>query len=197
MQQKHQISRGIFLLCLALILCAAAWVRVYDLDWDEGTHLHPDERYLTMVTAALEFPESLHQYWDTATSPLNPENRGFGGYVYGTLPLFVARAAGSWLDHACTEAPPFLPRLARALLFDSRQPCYAGQYTGYGGVHLVGRYLSTLADLMSLLALVLLARRLFGEPIALLAGLLYAFAVLPIQHAHFFVVDSFATVFVT
>ncbi len=197
MQQKHQISRGIFLLCLALILCAAAWVRVYDLDWDEGTHLHPDERYLTMVTAALEFPESLHQYWDTATSPLNPENRGFGGYVYGTLPLFVARAAGSWLDHACTEAPPFLPRLARALLFDSRQPCYAGQYTGYGGVHLVGRYLSTLADLLSLLALVLLARRLFGEPIALLAGLLYAFAVLPIQHAHFFVVDSFATVFVT
>ncbi|MDX9955920.1 MAG: DUF2298 domain-containing protein, partial [Anaerolineae bacterium] len=172
-------------------------MRIYDLDWDEGTHLHPDERYLTMVTAALTLPETPQQYWDTATSPLNPENRGFSGYVYGTLPLFAARAVGSWLDRACSETPSLLPLLARGLLFGSGQPCYVGQYTGYAGVHLVGRYLSTLADLLSLIALVLLARRLFGERIALLAGFLYAFAVLPIQHAHFFVVDSFATVFVT
>ncbi|MBN1922988.1 MAG: glycosyltransferase family 39 protein [Anaerolineae bacterium] len=172
-------------------------MRIYDLDWDEGTHLHPDERYLTMVTAALTVPESPQQYWDTTTSPLNPENRGFGGYVYGTLPLFAARAAGTWLDQACSENPPLLPQLVRQLLFGPNQLCYVGQYTGYAGVHLVGRYLSTAADLLTLVALVLLARRLFGERVALLAGLLYAFAVLPIQHAHFFVVDSFATVFVT
>lgn len=86
-QSRHPITHGAFLLLLALILCAAGWVRIYKLDWDEGTHLHPDERYLTMVTAALDFPPSLSQYWDTSTSPLNPENRGFSGYVYGTLPL--------------------------------------------------------------------------------------------------------------
>ncbi len=197
MQQKRQSTRGVFLLSLALILCAAAWVRIYKLDWDEGTHLHPDERYLTMVAAALGSPESPQQYWDTTTSPLNPENRGFGGYVYGTLPLFAARSVGSWLDHACVETPALLPQLARGLLFGNQQPCYAGQYTSYAGIHLVGRYLSTVADLFTLLALVLLAQRLFGKRIALLSGALYAFAVLPIQHAHFFVVDSFAAVFVT
>ncbi|HOV48138.1 MAG TPA: DUF2298 domain-containing protein [Anaerolineae bacterium] len=196
-QSRRPITHSVFLLLLALILCAAGWVRIYKLDWDEGTHLHPDERYLTMVTAALDFPPSLSQYWDTSTSPLNPENRGFSGYVYGTLPLFAARAAGSWLDRACGETPAVLPALVRGLLFDAQQPCYPGQYTGYSGVHLVGRYLSTLADLLTLVALVLLARRLFGEGTALLAGALYAFAVLPIQHAHFFVVDSFAAVFVT
>ena len=197
MQQENRITRSLFLLLLALILCSAAWVRIYKLDWDEGTHLHPDERYLTMVTAALGSLEYPAQYWDTATSPLNPENRNFGGYVYGTLPLFAARTVGSWIDRACGEEPTLFAGLIRGFLFGAQQPCYPGTYTGYAGVHLVGRYLSTLADLLTLLALVLLARRLFGNTTALLAGALYAFAVLPIQHAHFFVVDSFAAVFVT
>ncbi|MBN1873785.1 MAG: glycosyltransferase family 39 protein [Anaerolineae bacterium] len=178
------------------ILCIAGWVRLYNLDWDEGTHLHPDERYLTMVANGLRFPESLTEYWDTATSPLNPANQNQPGYVYGTLPLFITRFVGEWLDRACGEMPAGLPQFIRMVLFTSDQPCWAGTYVGYGGIHLVGRYLSTLADLLSLLGLVLMARLLYNQRIALLAGALYAFAVLPIQHAHFFVVDSFATVFV-
>ncbi len=195
-RRRTHTPRWTFWIALPLILAVAAWVRTYHLNWDEGTHLHPDERYLTMVTAAIHFPDSLAAYWDTAHSPLNPANQNQPAYVYGTLPLFVTRAVGAWVDRACGDAPAPLPSLVRRLLFDTAGPCYPGTYVGYGSVHLVGRYLSTLADLCTLLALVLTARLLYDEGIALLAGGLYAFAVLPIQHAHFFVVDSFATVFV-
>ncbi len=186
----------LFSLALLLLFLLAGWVRTLKLDWDEGTHLHPDERYLTMVASALDFPQEWSTYWDTAHSPLNPSNRGYQGYVYGTLPLFAARAAGGWLDGACGERPQPLPSLVRRLAFHTDQPCGVGTYSGYGGIHLVGRLLSAMADLLTMAALVLLARRLFGERVALLTALLYTFTVLPIQHAHFFVVDSFASLFV-
>ncbi len=194
--QRASIGRLTFTLLLFLILVTAGWVRLFQLNWDEGTHLHPDERYLTMVASALRLPESLGEYWDTATSTLNPENQGYGGYVYGTLPLFAARVGGEWLDGACGESPAFFPALVRQFFLDASGPCYPGTYSGYSGIHLVGRLLSISADLFSLIALALLGRLLFGDRVGLLAGALYAFAVLPIQHAHFFVVDSFATVFV-
>lgn len=188
--------RGSFVLLLMAILLIAGWVRAYNIDWDEGTHLHPDERYLTMVVSALQFPDALSQYWNTAESPLNPTNRGYVGYVYGTLPLFVTRAVAGWMDQSCTEPSRPAGTVLRLALLNASGPCYEGQYTGYGGIHFVGRALSALADLATLVALTLLARALYGNKTALLAAALYAFAVLPIQHAHFFVVDSFATVFV-
>ncbi|MFP4344744.1 MAG: DUF2298 domain-containing protein [Anaerolineales bacterium] len=194
--QESRVGRGAFLLLLALIVLIAGWVRLFNLNWDQGTHLHPDERYLTMVAGALELPAAPTTYWDTLISPLNPENRGYGGYVYGTLPLFFTRVVGEWLDQACAEPPNPLAVTYRRVLLRVAEPCYPGHYTGYGGIHLVGRTLSVFADLLSLVALALLARLLFGDWVGLFAGTLYAFTVLPIQHAHFFVVDSFGTVFV-
>ncbi len=199
----RQGQRARYRLALVILLLLGAFVRFVNLDWGEGTHLHPDERYLTMVVSALRFPgeadsedggpaceglgSCLGLYWDTAKSPINPMNYDqFVNYVYGTLPIFVTRAVGRWVDAALCDAES-------SLLLNS---CLPGTYTGYGGIHYVGRSLSALADVMALLGLTLLARLIFDERVSLLAGGLYAFAVLPIQHAHFFVVDSFATVFV-
>ncbi|KKW00815.1 MAG: hypothetical protein UY33_C0004G0001, partial [Candidatus Amesbacteria bacterium GW2011_GWA1_48_9] len=39
------------ILLLLLILILTAVSRLYGLDWDQGSGLHPDERFLTMVTA--------------------------------------------------------------------------------------------------------------------------------------------------
>ena len=94
------------------------------------------------------------------------------------------------------DTPSAIGTLVHQFLLGPSAPCYEGLYTGYNGIHLVGRSLSTLADLATLLGLAALARALYGKKVALLAAVLYAFAALPIQHAHFFVVDSFATVFV-
>ncbi len=184
------------LLLLGLILALGFSVRAFNLNWDAGTHLHPDERYLTMVAAALEFPESSGDYWDTANSPLNPANRGQSDYVYGTLPLFLARGVGEAVNRACLDPRFSLADLFLQVFLGSQPPCWEGLYSGYGGVHLIGRALSVLADLGTLVALILLGRQLYNTWVGLLAGMLYAGAVLPIQHAHFFVVDSFAAVFV-
>ena len=81
---------------LILILLAGAYLRYTGLDWDLNQHLHPDERFLTMVETSIAPVDSLSQYFDTQTSTLNPHNRGYGFYVYGTLPLFIVRYVGEW-----------------------------------------------------------------------------------------------------
>ena len=202
----------------AVVFLMAAGVRLYGVDWDDGTHLHPDERYLTMVVSAIHFPgevvapgdapacqglsSCLSLVWDTASSPLNPANyEGYATYVYGTLPLFMTRAVGHWLDTTlqqswCTHPGPLAALALGPLLRQGNEVCVAGYFTGYSGIYLVGRVLSALMDLVTLAGLIWLGSTLYDRRTALLAGALYAFAVLPVQHAHFFVVDSFATIFV-
>ncbi len=41
---------------LALILLLGAYFRLTGVEWDDNTHLHPDERFLTMVETALSLP---------------------------------------------------------------------------------------------------------------------------------------------
>jgi hypothetical protein len=207
---RNPSSRLLTLLAFAVILVAGASLRLYNLNWDRDQHLHPDERYLTMVVSAVRFPgesegdtscqglrSCLSLYWQTDASPLNPANyHQFSNYVYGTLPLFTTRAAARWVDRACDPDPaPAASWVARTFL-SKPESCWPGHYTGYGGIHLVGRGLSTLADLATLLGLMLLAYLLYGSRVSVLSGAFYAAAALPIQHAHFFVVDSFASVFV-
>jgi len=156
---------------LALLLIVAAALAVYfrfiGLNWDENQHLHPDERFLTMVETSIAPVKSLGEFFDSAKSSLNPVNRGHGFFVYGTLPIFLVRYVGAALGQV-----------------------------GYDEITLVGRILSALADLGALLFLFVLARQLYGDRVAVLSALLSAAAVLPIQQSHFFTVDTFANFFV-
>src|SRR5512137_676526 len=101
---------------LVLILLAGAYLRTTGLDWDEGQHLHPDERFLTMVESgispvkACNLPDtpiencpnsqkdwlSFSEYFNSAESSLNPHNRGYTFFVYGTLPIFMVRYVAEW-----------------------------------------------------------------------------------------------------
>ena len=203
------------MLLLVGLLIVAMVLRTSGLDWDEGTHLHPDERFLTMVVGNIKSPGSLTLYLDTDNSPLNPYNQGYGNFFYGTLPVFLVRYAGEWADVACAEdpfytkgseaAPSPLARAVVRLLFApptfgegkaNDGVCSPGTFTGYGGVYLVGRVLSTMADLGTLIVLFFIGRRLYGPGVGLLAVALGALAVLPIQQSHFFTVDTFAQFFV-
>ncbi|MGE3474003.1 MAG: DUF2298 domain-containing protein, partial [Vicinamibacterales bacterium] len=154
---------------LPLVLLVAAALRLSGLDWDAGHHLHPDERFLSMVVAAERWPDSVAAYLDETRSPLNPRNVGFGFFAYGTLPTSLVKAAGTALGR-----------------------------TGLDPLTAIGRAASAAASLGSVLLVFLIGRRLYGDArVALLGALLLALAVLPIQHAHFFVVDPFAVCFVT
>ena len=150
------------------ILVVAATFRLQGIDWDDGQHLHPDERFLTMVGTSLSLPHSLGEYFDTARSPLNPGNHGYKFFVYGTLPLFLVRAIGESLG-----------------------------ITDYGRIHFIGRILSALFDLGTVWLTYVMAARIAGRRAGILSCALAACSVTSIQNAHFFTVDSAAAFFST
>ncbi len=151
-----------------LMVCLAAAFRLSGLDWDDSHHLHPDERFLTMVATDVRLPGSPREYFDTPRSPLNPSNVGRSYFTYGTLPLFLVRATGEALGLA-----------------------------DYDHIALVGRAAAALFDLATLLFAWILARRLGGIRGGLVTVALLACSVISIQQAHFFTVDSFAACFAT
>lgn len=168
---------------LAAIVLIASILRFVGLDWDEGRYLHPDERFLAQVESAIDLPSSLREYLDTAASPLNPNNRGFGFFVYGTMPLATVQLLGTWL----------------AVPGNDLDQLVFGRELGpsYGTVHLVGRALSAVCDLLTTLLTFAVSATLYGRAAGVLAAALYAMAVLPIQQAHFFTVDAVATLLTT
>jgi len=156
---------------LSILLLFAYFLRVFGLNWDQSYHLHPDERFLTMVASSVSLPKNLVEYLDPVISPLNPYTHGYGFYVYGTFPLLATKA------------------FAFLLNFD-----------GYDRIFLVGRLLSAIFDTGTVLLVFLICRQLTKKanfPLAYLAALFYTLAVFPIQQAHFFTVDSFTVFFTT
>ncbi len=178
---------------LLIILIAAAGLRLYNLNWDSGTQNHPDERYVNIVSSQLEIPNSFGAYFDSGASSLNPFNKNFG-WVYGTLPLFAGRFVAEALNAGCGPQPAVLARLIGFWIAgDAAANCGPGFFTSYDSIRLVGRSLSALVDLLTVLAVFLTGRRLFGRRVGLLAAAFSAFAVLQIQHAHFYVVEAMLT----
>jgi len=163
-------------LLVGVLLIGAAF-RFTGLNWGEGQPIHPDEEFLRQVTSAVRLPDRLDLYFDTAQSPLSPYNQGYGFFVYGTLPLFLTRAALEGLEQARNAGVLLL--LGNSL--DARA---------------LGRTLAALSDLGSILLIFFTGRRLRSRWVGLLGALLYALAVLPIQQAHFYTVDAFANFFV-
>src|SRR5438105_5563247 len=161
------ITARLDLLVLALILVVAAAFRLNALEsWDAESHQHPDERFMTIVASAVSVPASIGDYFNTAHSSLNPYANSQSNYAYGQLPLTLTRVVAEWTGEA-----------------------------SYDSVYKVGRALSTLADLFTIIFAWLLARRVFGVRTAHLTALLLALTVLHIQLAHFFAVDTFVACF--
>jgi len=82
---------------LLVILALAVYLRFTGLNWGEYTYMHPDERFLVMVGSSIAPVQSVEEYFNTSLSSLNPHNKGYTFYVYGTFPLFLARYASEWI----------------------------------------------------------------------------------------------------
>ncbi|MBI5123481.1 glycosyltransferase family 39 protein [Candidatus Roizmanbacteria bacterium] len=154
------------------ILLFAGLLRFYGLNWDQGYHLHPDERFLTMVANAMQFPNSFTDYLNPALSTFNPANVGFSFFVYGAFPLILSKIFA---------------------VFSANDT--------YNTFTLLGRILSSFADLLVVFLIfktVLLFEKHYKLPknIKFLAAFFYSISVLPIQLSHFFAVDSFLNFFV-
>jgi YYY domain-containing protein len=174
-------------LLLAGILVLGAALRLYGLAWDGLHHLHPDERFMTTVATAIHWP-TLNQWFDPR-SPMNPNALPNVSYVYGTFSLFIVRGLAELIQHA-TEA---LLLLADAGDFALR----LRSITGYDQIHLLGRLLSVVSDLLTIWLIYLLGRRVYGTSVGLLGALFGSLAVLMIQTTHFFTVEAPLTFLLT
>lgn len=159
---------------LVFILLIGLFFRLNNLDWDDNHHLHPDERFLTMVSSAMRLPKSFNEYFDQKISPLNPANIGYRFYVYGHFPLILNKYLAVFLKR-----------------------------DNYNDLTILGRYLSAFFDWLVIILIFKIGKILFKDnksknmatQVAILASFFYAIFVLPIQLAHFFAVDAFLNFF--
>lgn len=155
---------------LLLLITLAFLLRIYGLNWDQGYHLHPDERMITMVATDIKFPES-RKISDILSrdSSLNPKF-----FAYGSLPIYLLKFSGYLLSFINPS------------------------FSSYDKINLVGRVISTIFDSLTLLMVYLITKQLFSsKKKALLASLIYTFSVLPIQLSHFYAVDTLLTFFIS
>ena len=152
-------------LLLILIIVFGALLRLSNLNWDEGQHLHPDERYISLVLTAVRLPSSVQEYF-SLENPLSPFNTQYSSYIYGQFPLSAVKY------------------LSVKLGFDS-----------YDKAYILGRTVSALLDTASILLVFILGRRLFGLRSGLFGSLAYASIPLAIQNSHFMTMESWQTFF--
>lgn len=160
-----------YLIIFIVIFCIGSFIRLYPNNWDEGAHLHPDERFLTMVGNKMEIPKNIHTYFSQTESPFNPANLDFSFFVYGILPLTLTKF------------------MAILLSMDN-----------YELFTLLGRSVSAFLDILTLFLvykIVIFMEKKYHLPLysGLLSTFAYAFFVLPVQLSHFFTVDMFVQFF--
>jgi hypothetical protein len=97
-------------LLFLLVFLLAGYLRLTGLNWGEAGGQHPDENHFSGVLDSMRAQTcanpnvplqacpaeqkqwiGLGEYFNSATSPLNPYNRGAGSYVYGNLPMTIIR----------------------------------------------------------------------------------------------------------
>ncbi len=182
-----------------VIVCALAGLtaRLWNLDFDQRQHLHPDERFWSLTADALgrapapaphgTIAGPVLDWLDGQRTPANPY-RGTESFLYGPLPLSLARGVSGWLyDGVVDGAQPAhalahgLDAVGIPLIDDAGAPRFDDRY----GVDLVGRLLGAIFDTITVIVIALIGRRLGGRFAGVAAAVLYAASVIAIQYAHF------------
>ncbi len=147
---------------LIAILALALALRFYGLAWDAGFSYtpHPDERAILDRVLGVSPPE-LGELGLLLDAEQSPWNPRW--FNYGSFPLYVLKAVQ-------TVAAPFLD-----------DP---------NDIRVLGRAVSGLADIATILAVYGIAALAFDRRTGLLAAALTALAVIHIQLSHFFAVDT-------
>lgn len=152
---------------LILILVFGFSLRLIGINWDQGQHLHPDERFLTMVLTDIKIPKNFIQYLKPQVSSLNPYNQGYSFYVYGAFPINIVKILGE-----------------------------ISGLKSYDQIYLVGRFFTIILDTLIILIIYSISSKIFNQKTGLISAFLYSTCVLPIQLAHFYTVDPFLNFFI-
>ncbi|MEO6125847.1 MAG: DUF2298 domain-containing protein, partial [Ilumatobacteraceae bacterium] len=180
-------------MCTAFGLTARLW----NIDFDQGQHLHPDERFWAFTADAIgkqpappEHGTIVGPVLDWLDGQRTPASayRSQESFLYGPISLATARAAAGWLHDGVTDGDQpaaavvdTLDAIGIPMLNDDGTATFDDRYD----IELVGRLLSAIIDTITLVVVGLIGRRLGGRTAGIAAAALYASSVLAIQHAHF------------
>ncbi len=164
---------------LVLLILIGIYFRFEGQNWNQGANLHPDEYGLTNTLTQLSLPDNLADYFNTRVAPLSPYmkydingaetiNGPDNRMRWGQWPMIILRAFAEWTGN-----------------------------TGYDELRLMGRQLSAVTDLLVLLLIYAIGRRLYDHQVGLFAAALSSLAVMQIQQAHFMTVDPYGVLFCT
>ena len=158
----------IFILFLALIL------RLYGINWDQGFHLHPDERMLIMVADRIHFFDQL--------------NPNF--FNYGSLPIYLLKGLSQLIDW-----------LFDTSLSTYQGMLYLGRFLSTLSDLITIFLIYKITQLIQSNLEIKTKGSNIKQPLWLLfqfiSPLFYAIAFFPIQNSHFFISDVFLTTFTT
>ena len=155
-------------LAVAGILASALALRLYGLDWDEGFLYtpHPDERAILMKVNDIS-PPGIGELGSLFDADESPWNPRW--FPYGSFTLYLLK--GVQLVHSVLPGD------------DLRD------------LRVAGRTLSALADVATVVVVLLLGTRMYGRRVGLLAAAFTALAVIHIQLSHFYAVDTLLALF--
>ena len=179
---------------LAVVLLSAAVLRLYNVNWDDLQHVHPDERWISMVASDLTWPENFKDILDPRKSTLNPlwipRDNAPRNYAYGHLPLYLLVFVANLVTHFAPLAQHLsaYPDLAEAV-------GDLALIADYSHINLVGRVISAFADLGIIYLVFLLGKHIYDKRVGLLGAAFVAFTVMHIQLAHFCAFDVVTTFF--
>ncbi|WP_423225713.1 DUF2298 domain-containing protein [Candidatus Amarolinea aalborgensis] len=177
---------------LLAILAIALALRLYNNNWDDYQHAHPDERWIVMVAGDMHMPHSLTQALDPRQSPFNPlwnpQQNAVRHFAYGHLPLYILTVMAA-LAHAVGQALAGLGLQGELLR-------WLVAANTYDGLNLLGRVLSALFDTGSVYLIYLIGRRVYSSRVGLLGASFAALTVTAIQLSHFYAFDPVAAFFI-
>src|SRR3989344_5768437 len=116
---------------LGLIILLGFLLRLNGINWDNSCCQHPDERAIVMFALPLKFPDNIQEFLSPKSS-LNPHF-----FAYGNLPLYILKGSS-------IIAAQINPQLAN-----------------YDKINLVGRFISVIADVGTIIIIFLITRLLF------------------------------------
>ena len=170
-QTLSNIMRSILALAIArapiFIVVIALSLRFYGINWDQGGLFHPDERALLFHVNDMSWPP-LAKLGIILNAQESPLNPRW--FPYGSLPMYAVKIVQG-------ISLPIKEMNFNELLF-------------------VGRSLSALADVGTVIMVFLLGNQLYNRRVGILASLLLALSVLHIQLSHFYTVDTYLTFFI-
>lgn len=172
-------------------------LRLWNVDFDQRQHQHPDERFWAITADALAKQPAPAEHgtvigpvldWlDGQRSPSNPY-RVNEEFLYGPISLTIARSVSGWLRDGVDTGRQPASLIARGidaagvpLIDHDGRARFDDRYQ----VDLVGRLIGALFDTLTIVVVAAIGRRLGGAKAGVIGAGLYAVCVLAIQYSHF------------